>query len=283
LEKDIAPYRKLYKKNDRKELMQARLEKLIDSGLIPKQTKLHESMVNPKKDVAATELPLERMAIHAAMVESIDRSLADTIKALKKAGKLDNTLILVLSDNGASSQLCFNRKAQTGVRPGSADTFLNHGAALAALSNTPFRNYKTSNYEGGIASPLVAWWPKGIKDKGRISHRLSNIADIMPTCLELANVSYPSKFDGRKITPLAGKSFVSVLRAHDSDKDRHRVLAWPRAVRQGDWKLVMDKRDRPELYHIGRDRNETQNLADKYIERVKSMQKIHAELYQGRN
>jgi arylsulfatase A-like enzyme len=283
LEKDIAPYRKLYKKNDRKELMQARLEKLIDSGLIPKQTKLHESMVNPKKDVAATELPLERMAIHAAMVESIDRSLADTIKALKKAGKLDNTLILVLSDNGASSQLCFNRKAQTGVRPGSADTFLNHGAALAALSNTPFRNYKTSNYEGGIASPLVAWWPKGIKDKGRISHRLSNIADIMPTCLELANVSYPSKFDGRKITPLAGKSFVSVLRAHDSDKDRHRVLAWPRAVRQGDWKLVMDKRDRPELYHIGWDRNETQNLADKYIERVKSMQKIHAELHQGRN
>ena len=200
-------------------------------------------MVNAKP-AAGGYLAIERMAIHAAMVESIDRSLAETMAALKKAGKLDNTLILVLSDNGASAQMVFDngRKVPAGVRPGSMETFLNHGPALAALSNTPFRNYKTTDYEGGIASPLIAWWPRGLKGKGRISHRLSHIADIMPTCLELANVSYPSQFQGRNVIPLAGKSFVSVLRDTEGDQDAHRVLAFPKAVREGigswSWKTL---------------------------------------------
>ena len=87
--------------------MQARLNRLVDAGLIPEGTTLHDSMLNLKQDAADRELPTERMAIHAAMVESIDRSLADTMAALKKADKLDNTLTLVLSDNGASHQLNF--------------------------------------------------------------------------------------------------------------------------------------------------------------------------------
>jgi arylsulfatase A-like enzyme len=278
-EEDIAPYRELYGKNDRKELMQTRLKRQIDAGLIPEGTTLHDSMQNPKQDMADRELATERMAIHAAMVESIDRSLADTMTALEKAGKLDNTLILVLSDNGASHQLAYNRKVPPGVRPGSMNTFLNHGAALAALSNTPFKNYKVSNYEGGIASPLIAWWPRGSKEKGRISHRLSHIADIMPTCLELANVSYPPQFLGRDLIPLAGKSFVSMLRDTQGDQDAHRVLAWPKAVREGDWKLVMENAARPELYHISQDRNEKKNLAVEYPERVRDMKKLHAKIF----
>jgi len=281
-EEHIAPYRKLYQKHDRKTLMQARLQRQISAGLIPKGTTLHDSMVSAKP-AAGGYLAIERMAIHAAMVESIDRSLADTMAALKKAGKLDNTLILVLSDNGASAQMCFDQgRVPNGVRPGSMDTFLNHGPALAALSNTPFRNYKTTDYEGGIASPLIAWWPRGLKGKGRISRRLSHIADIMPTCLELAGVSYPSQFRGRNVIPLAGKSFVSVLRGTEGDQDACRVIAWPKAVRHGDWKLVMENKARPQLYNIIRDRNEKKNLASEFPDRVLQLKQLHAKAYSRR-
>ncbi len=64
--------------------------------------------------------------------------------------------------------------------------------AVAALNNTPFRNYKVSNNEGSITSPLIAWWPRGLKDKGQIADRPCQIADITPTCLKLAQVTYPS-------------------------------------------------------------------------------------------
>jgi len=275
-QEDIAPYRELYKKANRKELMQARLKRQIDAGLIPAGTTLHDSMVKAKP-AAGGYLAVERMAIHAAMVESIDRSLADTMAALKKTGKLDNTLILVLSDNGASAQMCYDRgKVRNGVRPGSMNTFLNHGPAVAALSNTPFRNYKTSNYEGGIASPLIAWWPRGLKRGGRISHRPTHIADIMPTCLQLAGASYPPTFEGRTLIPLAGRSFVSALRGAEHNREADRVIAWPKALRQGEWKLMRGKR--PELYHVSRDRTETRDLAEQFPDRVRKMTQIHAGL-----
>jgi len=235
-------------------------------------------MLNPKPDAASGELATERMAIYAAMVASIDRSLADIMAALEKAGKLDNTLILVLSDNGASHQMSFNRKVPPGVRPGSMDTFLNNGAALAAMSNTPFRNYKTSNYEGGIASPLIAWWPRGLKEKGRISHVPCHIVDVMPTCLELANVPYPSQFRGRDLIPPAGRSLAPVL--YNTDKNPPRVLVWPKAVRDGEWKLVLG--EKPELYRIGRDRNEKENLAAEFPDRVLKLKQIHAKTCPGR-
>jgi arylsulfatase len=275
-EEDIAAYRGLYEKNERTKLMHARLKRLVDAGLIPERTTLHDSMLNQKQGALATE----RMAIHAAMVESIDRSLADTMAALDKAGKLDNTLILVFSDNGASNQMDFDQKVPPGMRPGSMDTFLCHGPALAAMSNTPFRNYKMSNYEGGIASPLVAWWPRGLKGRGRVSHSPCHIADIMPTCLELANITYPSQFQGRNLIPLAGKSFSSVL--YNTDKKAPRVMVWPKAVRDGDWKLVLEKRRSPELYRISQDRNEKKNLAAEFPDRVLKLKQIHAKTYFGR-
>ncbi len=191
-----------------------------------------------------------------------------------------NGVYHVNSDNGASHQMAFDngQKVPAGVRPGSMNTFLNHGPAVAALSNTPFKNYKTSDYEGGIASPLIAWWPRGLMGKGQISHRLSHIADIMPTCLELAGVSHPAQFEGRTVIPLVGRSFVSELRGPPDAHDAHRTIAWPKAVRRGDWKLVMQNAARPELFHMSQDRNETKNLAAEFPERVQEMKKLHASI-----
>ncbi len=279
-EEDIAPYRELYKNQNRETLMQARLERQIEEGLIPEETKLHNDAVNAKP-AADGYLAVERMAIHAAMVESIDGSMSKMMAALKKADKLDNTLILFLSDNGASSQMLFDNgnKVQNGVRPGSMETFLNHGPALAALSNTPFKNYKTSDFEGGIAAPLIAWWPAGLKGKGRVSNRLSHISDIMPTCLELAGVGYPAQFQGINIIPMAGKSFVSVIEDTKSNQNDHEVLVFPKAIRDKDWKLVMENPDSPELYHISTDRNERENLAAQFPDRVQQLKKLHSIIY----
>jgi arylsulfatase A-like enzyme len=279
----IAPYRELYQKQDRQELMDARLRRQIASGMIPQGTTLPDSLINAKPAVGGY-LALERLAIHAAMIESIDRSLSATMTALKKADKLENTLVMVLSDNGASFQMAFDggRKVPPGARAGSKNTFHNHGPAVAALSNTPFRNYKTTDYEGGIASPLIAWWPRGLTGKGRISHRLSHIADIMATCLELAGVTHPDEFEGRAVLPLDGKSFLSELCDPPSVRDISRVVVWPRAIRDGDWKLVLQNRAHPELFRIDQDRNEMKNLAAELPKRVLRMKRIHAKTYAGR-
>lgn len=271
-EADIVPYRQLYQTKDRKITMQARLDRLIGDGLIAAGTTLPESALDAKP-AAGGYLEVQRMAIHAAMVDSIDRATADMMVALKNAGKLDNTLVLVLSDNGASSQMVFDKGSMVpdGVRPGSGETFLNHGPSVAALSNTPFRNYKTSYYEGGIASPLVAWWPAGLKKPGRLLHRLSHIADIMPTCLELAGVSYPQTFAGRKLIAMDGKSFVASLRDQERDANESRLLCFAKALREEDWKLVLENPAQPELYNLAKDRNEQENLSARYPEKVRSM------------
>ncbi|MFT5127264.1 MAG: arylsulfatase A-like enzyme [Rhodothermales bacterium] len=276
-EKDIAPYREIYENKSRAELMDTRLMRLIESGLIPEGTELHQSML---KATGGGNVPAasERMAIHAAMVGGIDRGLGKAVAALEAAGKRDNTLILVLSDNGSSHQMVFSKPLKPGQRAGAMDTFINHGPAVASLNNTPFYNYKMMDYEGGIASPLVANWPRGLKNTGRISHRLSHIADIMPTCLELAGVTYPGLFNGRTLIRLAGKSLtptfgdLAVLEGDD------RILVFPNALRDGDWKLVTHKKP-PELFRISTDRNERKNLAAEFPERLATMQMRHERVF----
>lgn len=276
-EEDIAAYRDLYAGKSHEQLMRARLSKLIDFGLVPPDTKLPASSLNPKKDLASRELAAERLAIHGAMVESIDRSLGKVMKALKEADRMENTLVLILSDNGASAQMAYNRKVPEGARPGDGDTFLNQGAAIASLNNVPFRGYKKSYHEGGIASPLIVWWPKGLKDEGRICHSPCHIGDLMPTCLELAGADYPAEFDSRKLIPLDGRSLVFSLK-HEQEPSQ-RVMLWPKAVRQGKWKLITGKGQSAELYDLESDRNETVNLASKHPDRVAKMHSLHQTHY----
>jgi arylsulfatase A-like enzyme len=133
-----------------------------------------------------------------------------------------------------------------------------------------------------LATPLIAWWPRGLKAKGRISHRPCHIADIVPTCLELAGATYPSQFQGRKLIPLAGQSFVSVLRGSRADQASPRVMVWPKAVRDGDWKLVMENKTKPELYNISQDRNEKKNLAADFPDRILKLKQIHSDTHSRR-
>jgi len=144
------------------------------------------------------------------------------------------------------------------------------------VANAPFREHKMTNYEGGIASPLIAWWPGAITQTGCVSAELSHITDITATVLDAAGQTYPTDFNNRVVTPIAGKSLLPVLRG--GTRQGHRSLCWAtagsKAVRMGRWKLVSLPGKTWELYDLSTDRTELKDLARREPERVAAMAKV---------
>ena len=95
-----------------------------------------------------------------------------------------------------------------GVMPGAADTYIGYGKGWANVSNTPFREYKHWVHEGGIATPLIAHWPSGIKRAGELDHQPGHLIDIMATCIELGETEYP---DSEEIEPIQGLSLAPLF------------------------------------------------------------------------
>jgi arylsulfatase A-like enzyme len=126
-----------------------------------------------------------------------------------------------------------------GVPPGPADTYQSYTVPWANASNTPFRLFKHWVHEGGIATPLIVRLP-GVARAGGISHAVSHVIDVLPTCLDAAGVAYPEQHDGRRIRPVDGRSMMPFLRGEE-DRDG-RILFWEHegnlAVRDGRWKLA---------------------------------------------
>ncbi|MCP4312414.1 MAG: arylsulfatase [Bacteroidetes bacterium] len=164
-----------------------------------------------------------------------------------------------------------------GAMPGPADTYIAYGEAWANVSNTPFRMYKHFVHEGGIATPLIAFWPAGITDQGALRHTPSHLIDLMATCGDLGGGIYPEEYEGQSILPMEGMSLIPVF---DSDRLPERNLLWEHegnaAIRHGDWKLVgrkvMDRdstfTEKWELYNIREDRSELNDLSASHQEKV---------------
>jgi arylsulfatase A-like enzyme len=206
-----------------------------------------------------------KMAIHAAMIDRMDREIGRIINQLKAMGAFDNTLILFASDNGASAEIMVRHGGHDpSAAPGSASTYLCLGPGFSSTSNTPFRRHKTWVHEGGIATPLIAHWPAGISARGELRRTPAHVIDLVPTALELAGLTSPNQ------PPRPGKS---LLPAFAADATLKRDSLWwlhegNRAIRIGDWKLVA-VRDGPwELYDLASDRAEQRNLAGQRPDKV---------------
>lgn len=218
-----------------------------------------------------------KMAIHAAMVDRMDREIGRVIEQLKAMGAYENTLIFFASDNGASAEIMVRHGGHDpNAPPGSAATYLCLGPGFSSASNTPFRRHKTWVHEGGISTPLVVHWPKGIKAKGELRHTPGHMIDIVPTILDVVGIKKPTDWKGEPIPPAPGKSLRPAF-AEDVAIDRESIW-WlhegNRAIRVGDWKLVAAKGDPWELYDLKQDRAESNNHAQEQPEKVKELESL---------
>ncbi len=218
-----------------------------------------------------------KMAIHAAMVDRMDREIGRVIAQLKAMGAFENTLILFASDNGASAEMMVRDGGHDpAAEPGSAASYLCLGPGFSSVCNAPFRRHKTWVHEGGISTPLIAHWPKGISAKGELRHTPAHFVDIVPTVLDLAGVEKPKEFKGAAVPAAPGRSLAPAL-AKDVTVARD-SLWWlhegHRAVRVGDWKLVALSGGEWELYDLKTDRAEQHNLAAKMPDKVKELSAV---------
>jgi len=297
---DIAKYKGKYAKGW-DALRVERFERMKEMGLLREDWAL--SPRDPRapawEDETEKAWMQRRMEVYAAMVDSMDQNIGRIVEALKKAGEFDNTLILFLADNGGCAEEYGSRgeprdaledgqdakpmnpgELQTrmqplvtragrpvrigrGVTPGPADTYVAYGLNWANASNTPFRRYKHWVHEGGISTPLIAHWPRGIQRKGELDHNPGHLIDIMATAVDLANADYPEAAEGYPIRPLEGTSLAPTFNGDDLER---RLLFWEhegnRAVRDGKWKLVSRHGQPWELFDLQADRTESHDLIE---------------------
>ena len=246
-------------------LMRKRLEKQIAMGMFPQDLN-PAPHVGPKWDSLSAEKKEEMDSIQAAYagcIDSIDQNIGKLTAKLRELGELDNTLICILSDNGACQEGGdLGRFDPDWIEnPPEGTQGIRQGLAWANASNTPFRLYKHFVHEGGACTPMIAHWPKGMTNasRGGFVRQYAYLPDIMATSIELSEATYPSD-----IPQCAGNSMVGLLQGDDKRIHREPIF-WEHegnaALRVGRWKLVREYEKPWELYNINRDRTEMHDLA----------------------
>nr|WP_294895343.1 arylsulfatase [uncultured Pedobacter sp.] len=282
LPQDIAKYKGHFMKGW-DVMREERYKKQLALGVIDKSTKLSplDSACRKWESLTQDEKVAwdEKMAVYCAMVDRLDQNVGKLRKKLAEIGEDKNTVIMFLSDNGGSNETITN----TGFTPeilkanflpaSNPQSFTALGVEGANVSNTPFRLFKHWEYEGGTATPFIAYGP-GIVKAGQQSTQPAHIVDLMQTCLDLAGAKYPTSFNGIKITPTEGTSLLPLFKGENWKG--HDVLCFEhegnRAVRQGDWKLVsVYPANKWYLYNLKNDRSELKDLASQNPDKVKML------------
>lgn len=253
----------------------ARHKRQLASGLLPAKWKLSPRPDHvpawDSLDESERRWEADRMEAFAAMVDVLDANVGRVVDYLKANGLFDDTLILFCSDNGGCP---FERTRGRYLKPWDPKSYWTYDASWAHVGNTPFRLYKQNQHEGGVSSPLIAHWPRGVTAApGSIVRQPGHLIDFMATFLDLTSAAYPSRIGDRSIDPLQGKSLVPIFRGER--RAPHETLYFhfgtDRALRQGRWKLVSAKLGAWELYDLDEDRTELNDLARRHPERTASM------------
>jgi len=293
LPEDIKKYEDTYKVGWQA-IREQRFKKMKKLGLIDPGTELSDR-INPNEsweNNPTKEWDAHAMAVHAAMIDRMDQGIGRVIASLKENNLMDNTIIIFLSDNGASPENAakygpgFDRPSETRngepiiyavnkeVMPGPQTTYSSIGENWANVANTPYREAKAQSYEGGVRTPLIAYWPAGLKaKKGSMTSQVGHVMDFMDTFIELADAKYPATYNGHNILPQQGISLVPALqgkkaKGHEELFNEHFNAKY---IRTGNWKLVARPDGKWHLYDLEKDATEKHDLAASHPEKVTEM------------
>ncbi|MCP4848954.1 MAG: arylsulfatase [Verrucomicrobiaceae bacterium] len=268
---DIAKYRGKYKVGwdaIRKQRF-ARMNKMGIIGpnhkLTPRASKAWDDLTEKQKD----EEDL-KMAVYAAMIDRVDQNLGRLFAKLRELGKWDNTLIMFLTDNGACPE---QPNTTPNIPPGPVESYRTVSVGWANASNTPYKKFKSTDYEGGIRTPFIAHWPGVIKPgmTGQVGH----IIDVSATFRDITGAKYPKDILGNKTKSPLGKSLLPIFKGEV--REPHKEIYWhfsrANAVRQGDLKVVRAGKAW-ELYDLKADPSEMNNLAKKMPEKTAELAKM---------
>lgn len=291
-------------------------DRQLSAGVVPTGTVLTERppWVPPWSSLGSDERRLfaRMMEVYAGFLSHTDAQLGRLVSFLQGLGALDNTLLLVMSDNGASAEGgphgSFNEHRFTHDRLDDlADTLgridqlgghraYNHYAwGWAWAGNTPFRLWKRYTWLGGVRVPLVVHWPAASLRPAGVRGQFAHAVDVMPTVLEACGVPPPATVDGVEQQPMAGASLMATL--HDEEapaprRTQYFELLGSRAIYHDGWKATTDHvgaqltverelipgshdfdRDRWALFDLRRDFSEAVDLADAEPERVAELER----------
>ena len=285
-------------------LRRERLDRQIELGIMPADTQLSERMWFVPDPTTLAAMPLavlgKKMELYADLVVNLDQHIGRLIDYLKEIGEYDNTIFIVFGDNGAEGTDLFNMIAGTpGTRDflwaainwsqtdphawGDPGSFVGYGPMWAQVSMTPFSQYKGWMAEGGIRNALIVSGPVVKRDAGSINHGFMHVADIMPTLLEVAEISYPESTDSRPLPDMIGKSWADVFAGEaDSPRTDDDYMGWElfgnRAIRQGSWKLRWQWKPfgtaEWELFNLADDPGERIDLAADQPDKLAAMHQL---------
>ena len=275
---DIARYRGKYKAVGWDKLREERHKRQIEMGLVDPKWEMTPLPPDVPAWDTLSEADKDRfdhiMAIDAAMIDRLDKSIGTLVEGLKERGVLDNTVIMIMCDNGGNAE-SGPRGRLEGKEPGGPKSVVFLGQCWATLANTPFWRYKHFTHEGGVSTPLIVHWPAGIpKDRdGKLETQPGHLVDIMPTVCQLTGAKYPTEYHGHKIQPEEGASLVPAFDGKPIDRKEPIYFAHEgnRGLRDGKWKLVMKFKGPWELYDMEADRTEMHDLIKDEPERAEKM------------
>ena len=294
-ESDIARYDGVYNKGW-DAIRSARHEEMLSRGVLEHRWPISKRDPDAPAwaDTKHQDWEASRMAVYAAMVDRMDQSIGRVLKALKRLGQYDDTLIMFLSDNGGCAEFMAEdgwakfmpdvhndgrsiaMGNRPGLRPGGPLTYMSYDLPWANVSNAPFRLFKHWVHEGGISTPLIVQWPARLQQPG-VAHAPCHVVDILPTILEATGTTYPAELGGHAIQALDGESLMPLLEGRPWA--RGQPIFWEHegncAVRAGNLKLVRKFNQPWELYDMQADRTELNNLAGRYLQQVAQMDKSY--------
>jgi arylsulfatase len=268
---DIAKYRGKYKIGWDK-IREQRFKRMNEMGIIgpnhkltPRASKAWDDLTEEQKD--AEDL---KMAVYAAMIDRVDQNLGRLFAKVKELGEWDNTLIMFLTDNGACPE---QPNTTPDIPPGPVESYRTVSVGWANASNTPYRKFKSTDYEGGIRTPFIAHWPGVIKPG--MTNQVGHIIDVSATFRDITGAKYPKEILGNKTKPPVGKSLLPIFKGDERESQKEIFWRFNRAnaVRQGDLKVVRAGKVW-ELYDLRADPTEVNNLAEQMPEKTAELSKM---------